>query len=205
MRDLLSLQKYFKEVTVWKRLKHPNILPNLGAGPDIAEFCVVSPWMSDGDLLQFLAKYPGANRVAIVSVHAVYRGQHAESVPKMIGVADGLSYLHSCDVIHGDLKGVNHIRRTGSILLMLIRQMNILFDSTGVPQITDFALASIDCNPNTNVASTPTYGYSLRWAAPEMLEARNEDRRATKMSDVYAFAMVVIEVKYDHHFRWPNF
>ena len=27
-------------------------------------------------------------------------------VPKMIGIADGLSYLHFNDVVHGDLKGV---------------------------------------------------------------------------------------------------
>jgi serine/threonine protein kinase len=27
----------------------------------------------------------------------------------MLGVAKGLAYLHSCDVIHGDLKGVRVI------------------------------------------------------------------------------------------------
>jgi hypothetical protein len=32
-------------------------------GLDIAELCVVSPWMPDGDLLQYLSRYPGANRV----------------------------------------------------------------------------------------------------------------------------------------------
>ena len=201
MRDLLSLQKYFREVTVWKRLNHPNIVPNLGAVSDVAQFCVVSPWVPDGDLLQYLGKNPGANRVAIVSVYIIYCGQRAKAVPKMIGVADGLSYLHSRNVIHGGLKGVSHIRHTGSMLLTLIRQMDILFDSTGVPQITDFKIASIDCNPTSNVAPTPSYSFCLRWAAPEMLEGRNWDGYATKMSDVYAFAMVVVEVEYDHHFR----
>lgn len=28
---------------------------------------------------------------------------------KMIGVADGLSYLHRNDVVHGDMKGVSRI------------------------------------------------------------------------------------------------
>lgn len=27
---------------------------------------------------------------------------------KLIGIADGLSYLHSCDVVHGDLGGVRN-------------------------------------------------------------------------------------------------
>ena len=59
-------KRFYKEVTVWKRLNHPNLVFTLGVSPDIADFCAVSPWMPDGDLLQYLAKYPGANRVAIV-------------------------------------------------------------------------------------------------------------------------------------------
>ena len=51
-------------------------------------------------------------------------------------------------------------------------------------------------DPTSNNASTPWRGYSLRWAAPEILEApsNGDARRPTKMSDVYAFAMVVVEV-----------
>ena len=62
-------QRFYKEVTVWKRLNHPNLVFTLGVSLDIADFCAVSPWMPDGDLLQYLAKYPGANRVAIVSAN----------------------------------------------------------------------------------------------------------------------------------------
>ena len=94
---------------MWKRLNHPNIVPTLGAGPDIDELCVVSPWMPDGDLLQYLSKYPGARRALIVGVHIAHTSEYAKSnAHKMIGVADGLSYLHFNDVIHGDLKGVGH-------------------------------------------------------------------------------------------------
>ena len=103
---------------MWKRLNHPNVLPNLGAGPDIAELCVVSPWMSEGHLLQYLRKYPGADRVMIVRVHVVFFHvtQHAEfNTHKMSGVAEGLSYLHFNDVVHGDLKGVSYISYKGFI------------------------------------------------------------------------------------------
>lgn len=58
---------------MWKRLNHPNVVPTLGAGLDIAELCVVSPWMPDGDLLQHFNRYPGADRVAIVRVHVFLR------------------------------------------------------------------------------------------------------------------------------------
>jgi len=35
--------------------------------------------------------------------------------PKMIGVADGLSYLHFNDVIHGALKGVSQVNWEGFV------------------------------------------------------------------------------------------
>ena len=124
----------------------------------------------------------------------------------MIGVADGLSYLHLYDVIHGDLKGVSHTPYKSLNPLTLIYQMNILFDRTGIPQITDFGVSSITFNPQTNNASTPSDGYSVRWAAPEILEAPNTNlRRPTKMSDVYAFGIVVVEVRYNHHSPSPRF
>jgi serine/threonine protein kinase len=117
----------------------------------------------------------------------------------MNGVADGLSYLHSNDVIHGDLKGVSCIHDRGLIPLIFVHQLNILFDNGGVPLIADFGSASITFNPQTNNASTPSNGLSIRWTAPEIFESTNDNsRRPTKMSDVYAFAMVVIEVKYHH-------
>ena len=80
LRDSLLLQRYYRELTVWKQLKHPNVVPTLGAGPDIGELCVVSPWMPDGDLQQYLNKYPGANRVAIVRVHVPCASKYTESV-----------------------------------------------------------------------------------------------------------------------------
>jgi len=95
---------------VWKRLNHPNVVPTLGAGSDIAELCVVSPWMPDGHLLQYINKNPVASRVSIVSVHDVYDNEYTElNAHKMLGVVDGLSYLHLNYVVHGDLKGVSHI------------------------------------------------------------------------------------------------
>ena len=102
-------QRYFKEVVAWKRLNHPNVIPMYGAAPDIAELCVVSPWMPEGDLLQYLDRYPGANRVSIVRARVLHDASILNYFRQMVGVADGLSYLHSSDVIHGDLKGVSHI------------------------------------------------------------------------------------------------
>ena len=64
---------------MWKRLNHPNLVPTLGAGPDIAELSVVSPWMSDGHLLQYVNKYPGVNRVAIVRIYVLHANKFLNS------------------------------------------------------------------------------------------------------------------------------
>ena len=76
-------------------------------------------------------------------------------------------------------------------------QENIFFDGTGIPRIADFGLSSITFDPNSCNATTPWRDYALRWAAPEILEAplNSESRRPTKMSDVYAFGMVVVEAR----------
>ena len=72
--------------------------------------------MPDGDILKYLSKYPGANRAAIVSICVIHASERTLSpAPKMIGVADGLSYLHFNDVVHGDLKGVSIIYHRGFV------------------------------------------------------------------------------------------
>ena len=70
--------------------------------------------MTEGHLLQYLSKYPGVLRVSIVSVYNVHYSEYTElNTHQMLGIVDGLSYLHHNDVIHGDLKGVSHIDRKG--------------------------------------------------------------------------------------------
>ena len=60
-------QKMFcKEAVMWKTLKHPNILPLLGA--IISPPQLVSIFMPAGDLSKYLQKNPDANRLGLVGV-----------------------------------------------------------------------------------------------------------------------------------------
>lgn len=85
-------------------------------------------------------------------------------------------------------------------MLTVMHQGNILFDNAGIPRIVDFGVSSMtfDDRSNNDNASIPWRGFSLRWAAPEIQEAppNGEARQPTKMSDIYAFGMVVVEVCY---------
>ena len=94
----------FHQVAVTsKYLEHPNIVHILGITTDPLE--LISEWMPGGDLTRYIANYPDADRVSLVGIPSSATCQ-ALIPPKLSNVAEGLNYLHSCDVIHGDLKGV---------------------------------------------------------------------------------------------------
>ncbi|KAF8196270.1 kinase-like protein, partial [Mycena galopus ATCC 62051] len=83
-----------REVLIWKELSHPNVLPLLGIDMIARKpsFCLVSPWMKNGNVMAFLEAYPDFNKSSLVR-----------------NIASGLEYLHGLDppVVHGDIKGAN--------------------------------------------------------------------------------------------------
>ncbi|KAG7097312.1 hypothetical protein E1B28_004673 [Marasmius oreades] len=84
---------YLREAIVWRQLKHPNLLPFLGVyhlDDNRHQFCLVSPWMENGNLVQFTKDNLDIPYYSLVH-----------------DVAAGLAYLHSKKIVHGDLKGVN--------------------------------------------------------------------------------------------------
>jgi hypothetical protein len=62
------VQRYCKAVIVLKRTNHPNILSIQGVAPNLFQFCMVSQWMPNGEILEYVGKYPGANRLELVSL-----------------------------------------------------------------------------------------------------------------------------------------
>jgi hypothetical protein len=157
--------------------------------------------MPDGDLLQYLQKIPGANRAEIVRVRVVHRSEYTEFDTQDDWNRRGAFLSPPQRCYSRRLEGGEALRLGRFRLLTVARQENILFDSAGIPRIADFGISSTS-NPISNNASTPYHGYSIRWAAPEILVAPNdESRRPTKMSGVYAFGMVVVEVRCHHDSR----
>lgn len=56
-----------KEANVWKGLRHPSILPFLGVWLYNGHFYLVSPFVVNGAIQQYLAKNPSADRPKFVS------------------------------------------------------------------------------------------------------------------------------------------
>jgi hypothetical protein len=60
-------QRFCKEFVSWKALRHPNVLPLVGVIMTEDEFAMVSDWMSNGNINQFVREHQDANRFELVS------------------------------------------------------------------------------------------------------------------------------------------
>ncbi|KAI6008846.1 kinase-like domain-containing protein [Pisolithus orientalis] len=82
-----------REVHVWSKLMHPNVLPLLGITTKLdSTISIISKWMSNGN------------------AHDYVQDPKVDPRPLLLGIARGLDYLHNrspCPVYHGDLKGLN--------------------------------------------------------------------------------------------------
>ena len=73
-------------------------------------------------------------------------------------------------------------------------QANILVDATGNTRIADFGLATVARDSNSLEGTVEAQGTTARYTAPEILRGVESH---SKESDVFAFGMVVVEVRAD--------
>ena len=60
-------QVFYKEVIVWKRLQHPNIVPFLGVPAKIPPFEIICGWMENGTITEYVRNNPDIDRACLVS------------------------------------------------------------------------------------------------------------------------------------------
>ncbi|KAJ7447217.1 kinase-like domain-containing protein, partial [Mycena latifolia] len=162
--DSPNIRRVFRrEALVWQQLRHPNILPFLGVAPDVfpSLMCMVSPWMQNGTIRE-LRRINGAHNIDIPC--------------RILEIGDGLAYLHSEGIIHGDLRG-----------------SNILVDDYWHVCLADSGLTFF--NDATSTRTSNRRG-SIRWMAPELFtpETFNMRFQRTQATDTYAFACVCLEI-----------
>jgi len=164
------LKKFSSETITWRQLSHPNVLPFYGVyhlDRNPRRVCLACPWMENGNVIQFLA-----NRTSEVNC-----------IPLCLDVAQGLEYLHSEHIIHGDLKG-----------------LNILVSSSQRACIADFGVATMIHSASMTYMTTDKRTRTLRWQAPELLpditggDFSNTELCNTTATDVYSFALVCYEM-----------
>ncbi|KAF8144356.1 kinase-like domain-containing protein, partial [Mycena galopus ATCC 62051] len=149
-----------KEALIWQRLDHPNIARFMGV-----DFTTLSPAMA---MITRWLEY--GNVISYIRGHSPCSPYAARLLRECIA---GLEYLHSENILHGDLRGY----------------ANVLVDEDGHACLTDFGLAIFIDSESSGQSSRR--GGTIPWMAPELLlPSAGEPARATRASDMWAFGLL---------------
>jgi serine/threonine protein kinase len=107
-------QRLCREALVWRQLCHANVLPFLGlntsAFPKNSLPSLLSPWMEYGSLKEYIERpeYDAVEEIPrLVRPGSFYDLMKLKQQRiKLEGIAQGLAYLHSLSITHGDIKHV---------------------------------------------------------------------------------------------------
>ncbi|KAH8793653.1 kinase-like domain-containing protein, partial [Flagelloscypha sp. PMI_526] len=169
---------FLKEALIWKQLKHPNILSFIGVSSTCFtnQMSLISPYMKNGDIMDYL------NRTHEEPP------SYAKRLGWLLGAAEGMQYIHSMNLYHGDIKGAN-----------------ILIDDDEKAQLADLGISSVAVSGSETLGwATATAGGvrgSLRWMSPEAILDSGPCK--TTARDVYAFGSTILEVV-TGRFPWAN-
>ncbi|KAG1897700.1 kinase-like domain-containing protein [Suillus fuscotomentosus] len=166
------IKKLRQEVFVWRQLEHSHIVPLYGTTEKYEIIpALVCPWMKNGSLHQYLGTM-----------------RREQSPPEMhrlflllLQVILGLQYLHSKDIVHGDLM-----------------PPNVLIDENGDALLADFGLSCLLADHETSFFASHSSG-ATRWAAPEIIPLDTERldecvSKPNKASDIYSFGCIMMQV-----------
>jgi serine/threonine-protein kinase OSR1/STK39 len=172
--ERVPLEAIEREVTVNRRISHPNIVPLLYCGEPSHEE------QKDDQHAEMWLVMP----LYKMSVQNLLRTRYAEGIPDMHIIATilhdvctALQYLHESDIIHRDIKGGN-----------------IMIDDEGKCKLADFGISAILLRDmNCRAKSRRTFTGSIAWMAPEVMEQTNG---YTISADVWSLGILAFELAY---------
>ncbi|KAF8600597.1 kinase-like protein, partial [Ceratobasidium sp. AG-I] len=172
--DLRTLEGIARELDTWSRLRHVDVLEFFGVASYNGQIVLISPWMENGSVSNFISKNPEADRYDLVG-DGDYRAAFSHVLLKCIQLANVVAYLHDIDVIHGDLKGAN-----------------TLVSPEGILKLTDFgtSIAREDTLRFQEPSEDDNIG-TLRWMSPEVMLRESGLSRA---NDVWSLGMTMLEI-----------
>ncbi|KAL4800975.1 kinase-like domain-containing protein [Aspergillus venezuelensis] len=161
------------EIDLLQGLHHPNIVQYLGTTAD------------DQYLNIFLEYVPGGSIATMLKQYNTFQEPLIKNFVRQI--LAGLSYLHSKDIIHRDIKGAN-----------------VLVDNKGGIKISDFGISK-RVEASTVLGSRassggghihrPSLQGSVYWMAPEVVRQTAH----TKKADIWSLGCLVIEMFIGSH------
>ncbi|EUC59180.1 tyrosine kinase catalytic domain protein [Rhizoctonia solani AG-3 Rhs1AP] len=107
------MKRAMREIYHWSKIKHENIQELMGVVLLHNRLGMVSLWMENGNLKDYIRANPSSNRYSLCHQ-----------------VAAGVSHLHMNGMVHGDLKAVNILVSENGIAKISDFDHSILSDST---------------------------------------------------------------------------
>ncbi|KAI5120728.1 hypothetical protein M0805_006434 [Coniferiporia weirii] len=167
-RNVDAAKILFKEMHVWSKLGHPNVLSFFGFMIEGENVSLISEWIENGSLRNYLVICPGCN------------------IEKMaLGIAEGLAYLHKEEIVHSDLKLDNIlVDQSGKPLICDFGVSRILIVSQTLAGLTlPECLAGLG---------------TTRWMARELLNYDPDNPNIivsnTKETDIWSYGMTLYEL-----------
>lgn len=153
-----AVAEFQAEVAVLSSVRHPNIVRFVGACTLPPALMIVTEFLERGTLFDVLhgSKQPVGWR---------------ERRGMMVGLCEGMTYLHSRGLLHRDLKS-----------------SNLLLDKDFTVKVADFGLTRIVSSP-TAAPMTGQCG-TFQYMAPEVLA----NRPYTEKADVFSFGILLWEL-----------
>jgi mitogen-activated protein kinase kinase kinase len=151
------------EIGLLRELKHKNIVQYLGSNSDESHLNIFLEYVPGGSVATMLVNY----------------GPLGESLIQNFvrQILTGLSYLHSRDIIHRDIKGAN-----------------ILVDNKGSVKISDFGISKrIEASTlggSKKGAQRVSLQGSVFWMAPEVVRQTAYTRKA----DIWSLGCLIVEM-----------
>ncbi|CAL9194807.1 unnamed protein product [Musa hybrid cultivar] len=121
------LLEFNQEVDILRRVHHKNIVHYLGACVKPTELCIITEYMTGGNLYDHLHK----EHISLELPHLLKFS---------IDICKGMDYLHQNNIIHRDLKTAN-----------------LLLDANSVVKVGDFGVARFQNQEGVMTAETGTY------------------------------------------------
>ncbi|KAF9789361.1 kinase-like domain-containing protein [Thelephora terrestris] len=158
-------RRFYRDIIGWKYIAHPNVVSFFGVSEALFSFCIISPWLSNGNILEYIRKNQRVNRLTLLAQ-----------------AASGLEYLHSLGIVHSDVNPGNIlIDDDGSACLGD-------FGITAV--ITDPSVVEPG-STTTSKAGVVRY-MAPELLHPSQFNLKNSN--PTKESDIYSLAVTSYEV-----------
>ncbi|KAM0057624.1 putative dual-specificity kinase TKL-Pl-4 family [Helianthus debilis subsp. tardiflorus] len=125
--DADMLREFSQEVFIMRKIRHKNVVQFIGACTEPTKLCIVTEFMAQGSIYNFLHKQNSSFKLPLLLKIA-------------IDISKGMSYLHQNNIIHRDLKTAN-----------------LLMDEHDVVKVANFGVARVQTESGVMTAETGTY------------------------------------------------